>query len=529
MSHGAAEAGLVPLRAAVIRAPDDPGPRLALGEALLRLGRAPEAEMVLRRAADLAPDHGAARRLLGRALRSAGRAAAAEAAFRAAISLDSGDAASCNDLGILLARTGRLAAAVPFFEMAAARDPGGASAHANLCAAYGELGQLEAAVVSGRRAVALDPGHANAHANLGTVLDRLGHPDRAVAAFAAALSASPRHVNARANLGLALTRLGLFEEGLAALGAALRAEPGHAQAQLSLATTMLLLGRLEEGFAAYEHRPKAAAPDGTPTWMGEPLAGKTVRLEAEQGLGDTIQFVRYVPEMVRRGARVHLVAPAPLAPLLRGMAGIDLVLAPGAAGPAADFRCPLPSLPHRFGTRLETIPAPVPYLRASPEAVGRWQARIGGLPGRRIGLVWAGNPAHRNDNARTIAFARLAPLWDVPGVSWVSLQCGSAAAALGDAPPGRILDISSGLHDFGETAGALANLDLLITVDTSVAHLAGAMGLAAWVLLACPPDWRWLLERGESPWYPTLRLFRQEQAGDWEGVLCRVSGVLNRH
>lgn len=484
---------------------------------------------MLRAAAAMAPRSGAARRALGLALRALDRPAEAEAELRDAVALDPGDAASCNDLGSLLARQRRLAEALPLFCAAAERDPRCADGPANLCAALGELGRLEEAAEAGRRAVALQPGHANAQANLGASLVRLGCAEEAVAACTAALRASPRHAGARANLGLALTRLGRFKEALAALRASLQLAPGHRDARLGLATTLLLLGRFEEGFAAYEGRPTPpAAPGAPPVWRGEALAGRTIRLEAEQGLGDTIQFVRYLPEVAHRGARVQLVAPAALAPLMRGLPGLDALSAPGAPTLPSDFRCALPSLPHRFGAELGAIPSEVPYLRAEPVAVARWGAALAGLPGRRIGLVWAGNPSHLNDRNRSIPFHRLAPLWAVPGVSWVSLQCGAAAAALEGASIGAVRDVSPALHDFGETAAALMQLDLLVTVDTSVAHLAGALGCPAWVLLPWLPDWRWLLGRGDSPWYPTLRLLRQQRQGDWDGVLRRVADALAR-
>jgi tetratricopeptide (TPR) repeat protein len=522
----ASDEALAAQRAAILRAPADPGARLALGALLRRRGRPEEAVPVLRAAVALAPGLAPAHHELGRALRGLGRMTEAEAAFRAALVLEPGNAIAANDLGSLLSQQGRAAEAVPLYQAAVASDPRFAGGFSNLCAALAALGRIEEAVEAGGAAVRLRPDDADAQANFGAALAQIGLYGEALAACRAAIEAQPGHANAHANLGLALRGLERSDEAIAALREALRLDAGHFNARIGLAMTLLAVGRLAEGFEEYEHRlpPRSAGlPSSPPRWRGEALAGRTILIHAEQGLGDTIQFVRYLPEVARRGGRVLLAAPPQCARLLAGLPGPDALLRPGEARPPAHVQCALLSLPHVLGTTLESIPAPIPYLRPDAEALDRWRARLARLPGLRVGLAWAGNPNHQNDHNRSIAPSRLARFWEVPGVSWVSLQVGARAGALRNhAPDGVVLDLTPGLTDLAETAAAMAHLDLVVTVDTAVAHLAGALGRPVWTMLPILPDWRWLLRREDTPWYPTMRLFRQARAGEWEEVIARV-------
>jgi hypothetical protein len=379
--------------------------------------------------------------------------------------------------------------------------------------------------------VQLRPGHLNAHSNLGAVLARLNRGEEAEVACRAAIRLQPGHAGAHANLGLALRSLGRFEAAIASLREAIRLQPGHVKAHVDLGMTLLLLGRFAEGFAEYEHRltPRPAGVLGPPSWRGEPLEGRTILLHAEQGIGDTIQFIRYLPEVRRCGAgRVLLAAPPPFTRLLAGLPHLDaLVRAEDWAEIRAHVHCPLLSLPHALGTTIETIPAPVPYLRAEPAALARWRERLEDARNLRVGLVWAGNPRHQDDRNRSIAPERLAPLLRVKDVCWASLQLGAPVQALHEqVPGGAVLDLASELTDLAETAAAMMQLDLVIAVDTAVAHLAGALGRPVWVLLPAVPDWRWLLGREDSPWYPTMRLFRQRRPGDWDGVVVQVAAAL---
>jgi tetratricopeptide (TPR) repeat protein len=528
-------AALAAHRAAVLRAPHDPALRLVLGAQLRRMDRLEDASAVLRATIALAPGLASAHHQLGLVLRLLGQPAEAEVALRAACLLHdrAGSALAANDLGSLLGQQGRAAEAVTLFRAAIERDPRFADAYANLCAALSAMGQVEEAVAAGSAAVRLRPDHANAQANLGAVLAQLGRHEHAAIACRAAIRLQSGHANAHANLGLALRGLGRFAEAEDSLRQAIRLDPGHRNARTGLAMTLLLQGRLSEGFAAYEDRlsPRPASIPGPPLWRGEALEGRTILLHAEQGIGDTIQFIRYVPALGRRGAgRVLLAAPPLFGRLLAGLPGLDALLQPGQPTARADVYCPLMSLPHAFGTTLETIPAPVPYLRADAAALARWGERLQDLEGLRVGLAWAGNPQHQNDRNRSIGLAGLAPFWGVPSVRWVSLQVGARKMEMdGAVPPGALLDLAPELTDLAETAAAMEQLDLIVTVDTAVAHLAGALGRRVWVMLPALPDWRWLLGREDSPWYPTMRLFRQARLGDWSDVVARITAALEDH
>jgi hypothetical protein len=262
-------------------------------------------------------------------------------------------------------------------------------------------------------------------------------------------------------------------------------------------------------------------------WRGESLGGKTILLHAEQGFGDSLMLLRYAPLVAARGGRVVVEVPRALERLAARLAGGPYTLvAAGQPLPAFDLHCPLMSLPLAFGTTPETIPAAVPYFSAAPDAIARWRARLATAAGMKIGIVWAGNPVHLNDASRSIALDRLASLFELPETQWYSLQVGERASDLAKLPAGRITDLAPDLTDFAETAAAISALDLVISVDTAVAHLAGALGHAVWILLPFDPDWRWLLERGDSPWYPTARLFRQPKRGDWDSVVHALRDAL---
>jgi hypothetical protein len=338
----------------------------------------------------------------------------------------------------------------------------------------------------------LDPGRADACVNLGNVLLEQGRPLAAHLLFERALALAPDFPSAHWNDGLAL----------------------------------LVTGDLANGFRQWRWNVPASKRFAAREWRGEPLGGATILIFAEQGFGDVIQFVRYLPLVTARGGRVVLEAPAELHRLLAGLDGVDRVIALGDPLPDFAWQCPLLNLPIAFGTELATIPASVPYLRADPGAVADWRRRLA-RPGLTVGLVWAGRPEHKRDRHRSLPLAQLVPLASVEGVSYVALQKGPALAEaerLADRLPIEIL--SPLLEDFAATAAAIMALDLVISVDTSVAHLAGALGKPVWLLLPCAPDWRWLEARSDSPWYPTARLFRQTSSRRWESVVAEVAQAL---
>jgi tetratricopeptide (TPR) repeat protein len=427
--------------------------------------------------------------------------------------------------------TDALAEAAEHLTRAAALDPKLAEAPYNLGNLAEKRGDNAAAAESFRRAIALRPQFYEAHNNLGAVLLNADDPDGAAASFAEAAALRGEDAEAHHNLARALFELGRHDEALASCRRAIAARPAHAQANFTEAMLLLAQGRLREGFEQYEWRWKLGTlvPRGfpVPLWNGEDIAGRTILLHGEQGYGDTLQGLRYVPLLAARGARVVLEVPQPLLRLAARLGGVAELVASGQALPRFDLACPLLSLPRAFATTLATIPADVPYLSAEPEAVARWRGALEG-GGLKVGIAWAGSPLHRSDARRSIAVETLAPMLRLAGVRWFALQVGERAADLARLPKGLITDLSPELSDFAETAAAIANLDLVVTVDTALAHLAGATARPAWLMLRKAPDWRWLVDRDDSPWYPTLRLFRQHKRGDWQEVVERVRSALER-
>jgi hypothetical protein len=282
---------------------------------------------------------------------------------------------------------------------------------------------------------------------------------------------------------------------------------------------------IEIGCCRFRHllMPKSGKPD-----FGAPCPrGPVVRLDRVGTRSDTLQFMRYAPLVAARGARVLLQVQRPVFRLaVATLGGVAQVIRDGEVPPPFDLHCPLLSLPLAFATTLDTVPAAVPYLEVDPGAAARWRERLGSATGLKVGLIWAGSPQHKNDRNRSIAFQRLGPLFAVPGLRWFSLQVGERRADLARAAPGTITDISDGLTDFADTAAAIAGLDLVISVDTAAAHLAGALAKPVWVMLPLVPDWRWLIGREDNPWYPTLQLFRQPRRGDWDAVVGRIGKAL---
>jgi tetratricopeptide (TPR) repeat protein len=500
-----------------------------LGIVTLRAGDPQTAVAHIERAVALAPARADCRNSLGFALRALGRGKDAEAAFRAAAALDPNFVEAHYQLGNLLREAKRNAEAEASYRRVLALQPDHHQAHNNLGAALGELRRFEEAATHFRRAAELKPGYAEAHSNLGHALRAVGDPAEAEAACRRAIALAPRLAVSYLNLGLALQDMGRMDDALASFRRAGALDPDYAMAAACEGMLHLLRGNLAAGWEKYEARwrigdlpPRDFAQ---PQWRGEPLAGRTILLHAEQGFGDTIQFLRYVPMVIARGGKVVLEIQKPLLPLVPRVERIALV-ARGDALPAFDLQCPLLSLPLAFGTTLESVPAATPYLTPAPERLGHWRERIGTAPGLKVGIAWAGSPVHRNDRNRSIPLERLKPLLELAGARFFSLQVGQHSADLAAIEPMAITDLSGELTDFGETAAAIANLDLVVAADTALVHLAGALGKPVWTMLPLSHDWRWLLGRADSPWYPTMRLFRQPRPGDWDGVVGAVRQAL---
>jgi tetratricopeptide (TPR) repeat protein len=432
--------------------------------------------------------------------------------------------------GLEQQHNGAAAAAMAHYQRALALNPAFPQACNNLAALLKEQDKLAAGVACLRRAVALLPDSAALHSNLGNLLWAIGAYDDAEAAFRRSLELDPVRPETWHNYGLLQHGKGELARAVASFDRALERMPGDSQIRMDRALALLAAGDLARGFAEYRvrfevHPPTEAVPD-IPLWRGEEIAGRTLLVHPEQGFGDTIQFVRYLPLLAERGIRVLFVCPPALRRLLRDLPGIAQWVEPGAAIPPADLRVPLLDLPHLLGTTLADIPARVPYLHPPARTGERTVAR---RPDTKltVGIAWAGNPEHKNDRLRSMELGQLLPLCGLRGVELYSLQTGPRAADIARIGAEPLLhDSGGGLRDFADTAAVIAELDLVVGVDTALVHLAGALGRPAFVMLAYRPDWRWLSGRDDSPWYPTLRLFRQRKPGGWSDVVRDVGAAL---
>jgi len=490
------------------------------------------------RAVALQPDHAIACCNRANVLAELGRSSAALAGYEQALALKADYPEAHFGRGNVQKTMGRLDEALLSYERALALRPAYPHAQVHRGNVLKELGRRDAALAAYQGAIALDPRCYEAHFNLGNMLAEACDFEAALVAFDRTLAIRPDHAAAHCNRGSVLKLLGRLGEAIVSFDRAIAHERDFAEAHFNRGTTLLLAGRMAAAWRDYEWRhrlgDRAALQDeidaALPAWSGrERLTGKTLIVSAEQGLGDTIQFARYLSLVAERGARIFLRAPLALHPLFEPLPHLVGVLLPGQSGPAADYRCRLLSLPRAFATSLETIPAAVPYLEAPAERLAQWHSRLGEKRTKpRVGLVWSGNPLQVNDRNRSLRLAQWLPLLP-DGIDYVSVQK-ELRDHDRDALESRaaILPIGAELRDFADTAAVCRCLDLLISVDTSVAHLGGALGVPLWVLLSQPPDWRWLLDRDDSPWYPTARLFRQPTAGDWSGVLERVRAELIR-
>jgi tetratricopeptide (TPR) repeat protein len=581
-------------------APFNTGQALNQALALHRQGQLRDAEKIYARVLKAAPDNFDALNLLGAIKARQGQFGEAQRLFAAAVkanpqaapawsnlgqaqyalkrpadalqSLDRARALAPDDADILyqhanvLLSLNRPGEALAELQNVLARKPQHVEAHLNSGIAHAALGFPVDALAQFDAALALVPAHPVAHYNRGVALIKLGRYEEAVAANERAIAAAPQHIGALLNRGKALAQLKRFDAAIASYGEVLALRKDHADAHFNAALARLATGDYQAGFAEYEWRwRRTGMPPqqsrGRPLWRGEyPLGGRTILLHAEQGLGDTIQFARYVPLLAAQGANIVLEVQPELKTLLGSLDGAGTVVARGEALPSFDVHCPLGSLPLALKTGLATVPAANPYLTADAALVAAWSARIEALPRPRIALAWSGNSAHDNDRNRSLAFATLAPLLtsslaptqlslaggggEGEGLalegrvaasergkqgrpSFISIQRDlrdADAVQLAAAP--RVTHFGDALSDFADTAAVLALCDLVISVDTAPAHLAGAVGTLLWVLVPFAPDWRWTLDGAATPWYPAARLFRQSAPGDWSGAIDDVFAAL---
>lgn len=454
----------------------------------------------------------------GEALRASGDHPGALAAFMQASKRAPMDAGLHATVASVLSDMGQHERAIGAGLMAAALDPGNARAQAELGRALFQAGEAESALDPCARAVVLSPRNLGAIVTFGAVLFTLGRHEQALEAAREAVALDPRHFQSRGNLALALEALGRLDEAEAQSRLALALDPASPPARHNLAGLRLSRGKLDaESWQLYDARleltPEARRLAAIPRWRGEDVAGRTMLLHAEQGFGDMIQFARYARDVKARGAKVVLAVPGPLVRLMQTLQGVDEIVHAGGTLPAFDVFCPIASLPGILGTTLDTIPAPIPYLAAD--------ASTERGPGLNVGLVWAGNPGFVHDRLRSVDAAAFAVLEGVSGVTFHSLQKGAP-------PPFPMQDRMADAKDFADTAGLIEGMDLVIAVDTAVAHLAGAMGKPVWMMSRYMGCWRWLRDRSDTPWYPTMRIFRQTRSGDWAGVLAEVRSGLER-
>ena len=466
----------------------------------------------------------------------AGRLQQAEAIYRKVLEARPRDPFALHHLGVIALQAGENETAVDLIGKAIASKPDYAEAHSNVGVALINQGKLEQGVACHQKAIALKPEYAEAHHNLGGALLELHKFDEAAAAYEKAIELKPGTAESHHNLGHTLKQLGRFDETRACYQRTIALKPGFADAHLDLGKALILGGQMEEGWAECEWRweaknfPPQPRNFTQPLWDGSRIEGKTILVHAEPGFGDTMHFVRYAPMAAACGGRVVVECQRQLRTLFAGIDGIDEVVCRGDPLPAFDLHCPFLSMPHALGTTLETIPADIPYLKPDPGKLGAWRSRLGGAnEGLKVGLAWAGHPGNEKYRTRAIALQSFEPLLTLESVDFFSLQIGTRAADIAACGlSSRITDLAPYIDDFSDTAAAVSLLDLVISIDTSVAHLTGALGKPIWTLITFVPDWRWMLEREDSPWYPTMRLFRQAKPLEWEPVIERVRAELAR-
>ena len=505
-----------------------------LAELKMQRGKAGEAFRLMSAAVAARPRSADALVHLGFVLRALKRDADALASFEKAIALDAGNIDALGSRGDVLLSLNRPQEALECFDNILSVDIRHAGARANRGVALAALGRYDEALADFDAALGAAPQDPMALYNRANALFGLGRYAESLAAYDRVVALVPQHAVAWNNRGNTLTALKRHQDAVASFTQAIALQPDYADAHFNRSLALLATGDYLRGFSEFEWRWKRTGMAhvrhnyGRPLWLGEqPLDRKTILLHSEQGLGDTIHFARYVRLLARSGAKVVLEVQGELKPLLSRLDGLSSIRARGETLPPFDVHCPLGSLALAFKTELAGVPAEIPYLAADEDRIAKWRPRIEGLATPRIALVWSGNTAHANDRNRSIPLARLAPLWTSGRARIVSLQRevrGEDAEILRASP--NIIHFGDELADFVDTAAIVALCDLVISVDTSVAHLAAAMGRPVFVLLPFSPDWRWTLDRDTSPWYPAARLFRQPELGDWDSVIARVAGEL---
>ena len=548
---GELDEAIVNYRKATVLNPDDAKAHNNLGATLQMSGKLDEAIESHRQAIRLRPDYAMAYGNLGVALKEHGKFDEAITSYRQALSLKPDYAEAHNNLGAAFKEQGKLDEAIASYKHAITLKQDYAEAYYNLANALKIHGKTDEAIKSYKQAITLKQDYTDAYVNLGIIFQEQGKFDDVIACYRQAISLKPDYAEAHNNLGGALQEQGKLNEAIASFDRAIAIKPDYAEAHTNRSFTLLLTENFEQGWSEYEWRLRAknrsAHTFQQPGWDGSPLNGKSILVHAEQGLGDTIQFVRYLPMVRARGGYVIFKCQPDLLRLLRNYKGFDEIIEQIPTNESAvqfDVHIPLLSLPGIFGTRLNTIPSDTPYIPVNSNLVSQWKLKLGNNDDYKIGIVWAGNPKHKGDRKRSCSLADFAPLADIPGLTFYSLQKGTVSVEAFNPPENmKLINLEGELNDFADTAAVITNLDVVISVDTAVAHLAGAIGKTVWTLLPFAPDWRWLQNRDDSPWYPRprqnaiglanglagragMRLFRQTRPNDWGGVFEQVKKAL---
>ena len=514
--------------------PNDHDTLNSLAESYLGQGKIELANNCYQRLVELLPESSEAHHRLGKTQERLGEWDAATASYRSALALQPDSPDVLGSLARLQSQQGAYEEAVETCQRALSLDPIQYETLTQMGNALIELGSYGPAIEALRHALILKPDYAPAVIGLGYFFERKGDLASALDSYRNALKLNPQSVTAHTHLGTVYLLQDDLEKATECFEQLLKLEPDSAEALAFLGLVHLKQGKFRPGLSEYESR--WGTPYGLrfrrkfsqPLWKGEPLEGSRILLHAEQGMGDTLQFVRYVPFVAARGARVVLEVQPRLYRLLAQTRGAPEIICRGEALPEFDWQCPLLSLPLATGTGLNTIPAQIPYLYPDPAQAEAWRQRLSGNS-LRVGLAWAGNPLHPHEFWRSIPLEQLAPLTKLEGATFYSLQMGAPAGQLKQwGSQARVIDLQEEQKDFADTAAIVENLDLVISIDTSVAHLAGAMGKPVWVMLCKSADWRWMLEREDSPWYPAARLFRQSTMGNWQDVVTRIEHELRK-
>lgn len=494
-----------------------------LAKVLTHVGRIEEATQSAQRAVELEPQQAESVTLLGELLMRSLQFEQAESIFRTAAAIQPESADIANSLANSMQCAGKFSESIVEYHRAIALRSDYPEAWNNLANAHRHNKEPEKAAECFDRALQLRPDYAEALSNLGNLLQDMGQLDQAIDRYRRALQTRPDLADIQNCLGTALRETGDLTAAIEHHRAATQLQPNLAAAHHNLGLALLQAGEFAEGWREYEWRwrvPEYARvydAISQPRWMGEALDGRQILIHDEQGFGDTLQFVRYIPEVIARGGKVILACQPELVELMKSVAGSIKVVRNDAPFPPFDLYAPLLSLPMIFNTTAETVPATIPYLHPDPLRTGHWRERLTNETKLKIGITWAGRPTHANDRARSIGFAGLLPLFAVESIRFFSLQKGTRANDWKSyVSPNQLTDWTADLTDFAESAAFIENLDLVITVDSAAAHLTGAIGKKAWVLIPFAPDWRWLNACPDSDWYPSIKLFRQPAIGDWK-------------